>query len=115
MHQSVRLEQPLSKSKSQIKRETCFEIILNVFNARYEGKENSMEFINSWLDEESGNMRKFLDLVSGPPPEDWIHGLGEQGAGARPGALGRHLSSLHTVLVENVGKVGTIQSLQKLS
>ena len=63
-----------------------------------------MEFINSWLDEESGNMRKFLDLVSGPPPEDWIHGLGEQ-----RGALGRHLSSLHTVLVENVGKVGTIQ------
>ena len=41
--------------------------------------------------------------------------LGEQGAGARPGALGRHLSSLHTVLVENVGKVGTIESLQKLS
>jgi len=72
--------------------------------ARYEGKENSMEFINSWLDEESGNMRKFLDLVSGPPPEDWIHGLGEQ-----RGALGRHLSSLHTVLVENVGKVPASQ------
>ena len=67
-----------------------------------------MEFINSWLDEESGNMRKFLELVSGPPPEDWIHGLGEsQGAGARPGALGKHYSSLHTVLVENVGKVRT--------
>ena len=69
-----------------------------------------MEFINSWLDEESGNMRKFLELVSGPPPEDWIHGLGEaQGAGARPGQLGRHLSSLHTVLVENVGKVPASQ------
>ena len=64
-----------------------------------------MEFINSWLDEESGNMRKFLELVSGPPPEDWIHGLETQGGGARPGQLGRHLSSLHTVLVENVGKV----------
>ena len=63
-----------------------------------------MEFINSWLDEESGNMRKFLELVSGPPPEDWIHGLETQG-GARPGQLGRHMSSLHTVLVENVGKV----------
>ena len=88
----------------------CLAITINVFDSRYEGKENSMEFINSWLDEESGNMRKFLDLVSGPPPEDWIHGLGEQ-----RGALGRHLSSLHTVLVENVGKVGTTQSLQKLS
>ena len=49
-------------------------------------------------------MRKFLELVSGPPPEDWIHGLETQG-GARPGQLGRHMSSLHTVLVENVGKV----------
>ena len=71
---------------------------------RYEGKENSMEFINSWLDEESGNMRKFLELVSGPPPEDWITGLGEAG-GQGAAQLARHLSGLHTVLVENVGKV----------
>ena len=70
--------------------------------ARYERKEDSMEFMNSFLDEESGNMKKFLELVSGPPPEDWIHGLNVAPAA---GDLGRHLSSLHTVLVENVSKV----------
>ena len=60
--------------------------------ARYEGKENSMEFMNQFLDEESGNMRKFLELVSGPPPEDWIHGLN---LGHDKSDLGRHLSALH--------------------
>ena len=70
--------------------------------ARYEGKENSMEFMNQFLDEESGNMRKFLELVSGPPPEDWIHGLN---LGHDKSDLGRHLSALHTILVENVSKI----------
>ena len=70
--------------------------------ARYEGKENSMEFMNSFLDEETTNMKKFLELVSGPPPEDWIHGLS---IGNDKGDLGRHMSNLHTILVENVSKV----------
>ena len=69
---------------------------------RYEGKENSMEFMNTFLDEESANMKKFLELVSGPPPEDWIHGLN---LGNDQGDLGRHLSALHTILVENVSKL----------
>jgi len=70
--------------------------------ARYEGKENCMEFMNMFLDEERGNMKKFLELVSGPPPEDWINGLM---LGNEKGELGRHLSNLHTILVENVSKV----------
>ena len=41
--------------------------------------------------------------MSGPPPEDWIHGLGY--GSADKGDLGRHLSSLHTILVENISKV----------
>ena len=82
---------------------------------RYEGKENSMEFMNSFLDEESGNMRKFLELVSGPPPEDWIHGLNL--AGDKQGDLGRHLSALHTILVENISKLpadAEIEHLKKI-
>ena len=71
--------------------------------ARYEGKENSMEFMNSFLDEETTNMKKFLELVSGPAPEDWIHGLSS--TGNDKGDLGRHMSNLHTILVENVSKV----------
>ena len=88
--------------------------------ARYEGKENSMEFMNSFLDEETGNMKQFLELVSGPPPEDWIHGtekiyiysncnpiylLAGLNIGTDKGDLGKHLSSLHTILVENISKV----------
>ena len=42
---------------------------------RYEGKENSMEFMNGFLDDEAANMRQFLNLISSPPPDDWIHGL----------------------------------------
>jgi len=70
--------------------------------ARYEGKENSMEFMNDWLDDEMVNMKSFLNIVSGPPPEDWIHRLS---LGNEKGDLGRHLSNLHTVLVENISKV----------
>jgi len=75
--------------------------------ARYEGKENSMEFMNSFLDEESSNMKQFLATVSGAPPEDWLHGLGES---SERGELGRHLSILHTVLVESVCKVPADES-----
>jgi RAS protein activator-like 2 len=70
--------------------------------ARYEGKENSMEFMNTFLDEESLNMKQFLGTVSAAPPEDWLHGLGEA---TERGELGRHLASLHTVLVDSVCKV----------
>ena len=70
--------------------------------ARYEGKENSMEFMNNFLDEESSNMAQFLATVSGAPPEDWLHGVGE---GGERGELGRHLATLHTVLVDSVCKV----------
>ena len=70
--------------------------------ARYEGKENSMEFMNSFLDEESHNMKQFLATVSSAPPEDWLNGLGE---GVERGELGRHLANLHTVLVDSVCKV----------
>jgi len=70
--------------------------------ARYEGKENSMEFMNIFLDEESENMRKFLQIVSGPPPEDWIDNL--SGSSDRVD-LGKHSSLLHTILVENISKI----------
>merc|ERR1711971_1333457 len=70
--------------------------------ARYEGKENSMEFMNIFLDEESENMRKFLQIVSGPPPEDWIDNI--NGSSDRAD-LGKHTSVLHTILVENISKI----------
>ena len=76
--------------------------------ARYEGKENSMEFMNSFLDEEMGNMKTFLQLVSSPPPEDWIHDLN---LGNDKADLGRHLSNLHTILVENISKVPSSDNL----
>ncbi len=34
-----------------------------------------MEFMNGFLDDEAANMRQFLNLISSPPPDDWIHGL----------------------------------------
>ena len=61
-----------------------------------------MEFMNTFLDEESSNMAQFLATVSGAPPEDWLHGVGE---GGERGELGRHLATLHTVLVDSVCKV----------
>ena len=70
--------------------------------ARYEGKENSMEFMNGFLDDEMQNMKTFLQLVSSPPPEDWIHDLS---ALNEKGDLGKHLSNLHTILVENICKI----------
>ena len=47
-------------------------------------------------------MAQFLATVSGAPPEDWLHGVGE---GGERGELGRHLATLHTVLVDSVCKV----------
>lgn len=65
-----------------------------------------MEFMNGFLDEEMGNMRTFLQLVSNPPPEDWIQRLSIGGGGEhRRGDLGRHLSNIHTILVENISKI----------
>ena len=57
-----------TKSNDQTTINTC----------RYEGKENSMEFLNSFLEEETGSMRRFLWRISSPPggPDDdgsgWI-------------------------------------------
>jgi hypothetical protein len=43
---------------------------------RYEGKENSMEFLNPLLEEESTAMRTFLRQISSPLAEDgWIPNL----------------------------------------
>ena len=50
-------------------------------------------------------MAQFLATVSGAPPEDWLHGVGE---GGERGELGRHLATLHTVLVDSVCKVPAV-------
>ena len=79
---------------------------------RYEGKENSMEFLNSFLEEETGSMRRFLWRISSPPSGEaddeactgWIPQLLST-APPEKTDLGRHLSCLHTVLFENVTKV----------
>ena len=73
---------------------------------RYEGKENSMEFLNAFLEEETVSMRRFLWQISSPPGDDegWIPQLLST-APPEKSCLGRHLSCLHTVLFENVTKV----------
>ncbi|TRY78202.1 hypothetical protein TCAL_13221 [Tigriopus californicus] len=70
---------------------------------RYEGKENSMEFLNSFLDEESGPMKSFLHQISSPLAEDgWIPNLASP---LEKTDLGKHLSCLHCILFENIGKM----------
>ena len=71
---------------------------------RYEGKENSMEFLNPFLEEESVSMKNFLRQISSPlnPEDGWISHLSGTGDKSE---LGRHLSILHTILFENVSKV----------
>lgn len=72
---------------------------------RYEGKENSMEFLNAFLEEERAPMKSFLRQISSPLAEDgWIPNLS---APLEKTDLGRHLSCLHTVLSENVSKMPT--------
>ena len=71
---------------------------------RYEGKENSMEFLNTFLEEESIPMKTFLRQISSPLAEDgWIPNL--LSTPMEKTDLGRHLSCLHTILFENVSKV----------
>lgn len=70
---------------------------------KYEGKENSMEFLNSFLEEEAQPMRNFLKQISSPLAEDgWIPNLATP---LEKTDLGYHLSCLHTVLFENISKV----------
>ena len=70
---------------------------------RYEGKENSMEFLNPFLEEESAPMKRFLRQISSPLSEDgWIPNLSSP---VEKSELGRHLSLLHTILFENISKV----------
>lgn len=70
---------------------------------RYEGKENSMEFLNAFITEESGTMKTFLLQISSPLAEDgWIPNLCNP---VEKSDLGRHLSCLHTILFENISKL----------
>ncbi len=73
---------------------------------RYEGKENSMEFLNEFLEVEATPMRAFLRRISAALPDDWIPNLLSAPAPLeRRADLGRHLSCLHTVLSENISKI----------
>ncbi len=79
---------------------------------RYEGKENSMEFLNPLLEEESGSMRTFLRQISSPLAEDgWIPNLSLP---VEKSELGRHLSCLHTILSENISTMETTKSSTRL-
>ena len=70
---------------------------------RYESKENSMEFLNPFLAEETETMKTFLRQISSPLSEDcWIPSLSFP---VEKSDLGRYLSSLHTILFENVSKL----------
>eukprot|EP00093_Oithona_nana_P014319 14319.XXX_1187698_1183622_1 [CDS] Oithona nana genome sequencing. len=70
---------------------------------RYESKENSMEFLNPFLNEETETMKTFLRQISSPLAEDcWIPSLSYP---VEKSDLGRYLSSLHTILFENVSKL----------
>lgn len=74
---------------------------------KYQGKENSMEFLNSFLEEESAPMKTFLRQISSPLAEDcWIPNLSSP---LEKTDLGRHLSCLHTILFENISKVNATE------
>ena len=75
-----------------------------------------MEFLNSFLEEETGSMRRFLWRISSPPSgvadDDACTGWIPQLLSTAPPEktdLGRHLSCLHTVLFENVTKVRWVE------
>jgi hypothetical protein len=70
---------------------------------RYESKENSMEFLNPFLAEETDTMKTFLLQISSPLAEDgWIPNLSNP---VEKSDLGRYLSSLHSMLFENLSKL----------
>lgn len=71
--------------------------------SRYESKENSMEFLNTFLAEETDTMKTYLRQISSPLAEDcWIPSLSYP---VEKADLGKYLSSLHTILFENVSKL----------
>jgi len=71
--------------------------------SKYESKESSMEFLNQFLAEESETMRNYLKQISSPLAEDyWIPSLSSP---VEKADLGKYLSSLHTILFENVAKL----------
>jgi len=73
---------------------------------KYEGKENSMEFLNTFIEGETTSMRTFLRQISSPLAEDgWIPALSTNGPPSEKSDLGRHLSCLHTILFENISKI----------
>lgn len=70
---------------------------------RYEGKENSMEFLNPFLEDEGPAMKSFLHQISSPLAEDgWIPNLSTP---LEQSDLGKNLSCLHTILFENISKI----------
>ena len=69
----------------------------------YESKESCMSFLNQFLAEESDTMRNYLKQISSPLAEDyWIPSLSSP---VEKADLGKYLSSLHTILFENVAKL----------
>jgi len=69
----------------------------------YESKESCMSFLNQFLAEESETMRNYLKQISSPLAEDyWIPSLSNP---VEKADLGKYLSSLHTILFENVAKL----------
>jgi len=84
--------------------------------SRYDsGKEPSLEFMNDFLEEEYASMRRFLRLVSSPLPEDvWLTSLASNEESSRKAAastgLGRHLATLHTILLEHAPKMDSNDS-----
>lgn len=71
--------------------------------SRYESKENSMEFLNPFLAEETETMKTYLRQISSPLADDcWIPSLSYP---VEKADLGKYLSSLHTILFENVSKL----------
>ncbi|QQP51171.1 Putative Ras GTPaseactivating proteinlike, partial [Caligus rogercresseyi] len=63
----------------------------------YEGKENSLEFLNPFLEGESDSMKKFLGQISSE--DAWNFSTPNH---ADRFDLGRHLSCVHSILFENV-------------
>uniref|UniRef100_A0A336MXN6 CSON007884 protein n=1 Tax=Culicoides sonorensis TaxID=179676 RepID=A0A336MXN6_CULSO len=80
---------------------------------RFQGKENFMEFLNDFLEQEAPRMKHFLHLIStrpACPPVETIHdwtGYIDQG---------KQLSILHTLLIESIQKlpIGKQQELHPL-
>ncbi|CAB4065495.1 Disabled homolog 2-interacting protein [Lepeophtheirus salmonis] len=66
----------------------------------YEGKENSLEFLNPFLEGESDSMKKFLNQISSE--DSWNFSTSNH---ADRFDLGRHLSCVHSILFENISLI----------